>query len=327
MSDTPGPHDSSQDAQLAELWDQVRKKFATSIMVETSLSSLAQNAEAMDWPIDGDDETPSKYIDFSYDELKLLPEFAPDHSRIGLLVDILHETLAFDDPFGDMAEQIEASTSAGDQTVTRVLEDLQIPSDYPIKLTNLSEESQDLCTAEGIETIGQFAEFAQNMAQNVVIGGDFRAFINALQQCDEEEIGNYLPFRQNHKGLHAPEAFGMVIHSLSEDQKLGLAQFFGVSLTEAEQAKASSEVDTANLVNRLQAKISPILLYFGEERERLSQMVSKGESLDRTFLVLGDETVEKISIGLIGNIFSGKTVTPPKPKKQKGGFFGRLFGK
>ncbi len=41
----------------AKDWDEVRSAFATSIMVDTALSSLAQNLDGPDWPIKGKDET------------------------------------------------------------------------------------------------------------------------------------------------------------------------------------------------------------------------------------------------------------------------------
>lgn len=332
MSDTPpapGTPDPEREAKLAELWDQVRKKFATSIMVETKLSSLAQNAETVEWPLEADDETPSKYIDFSYEELKMLPELAPDPTRIELLINILHETLAFDDPFGDMAEQIETSTTEGDKTVTKVLKELKIPEDYPIQLSNLSETSQDLCSAEGIETIGQFADFAQNMAQNVVIGGDFRIFINALQQSDEEEIANFLPFRPNSKGLHLPEAFGMLIKPLSSDQKLAIRRSFDPKGTEAELEKhpGAGSIDGAALFRKLVQKLNPVLVYFSEEREALNRKIQAGENMERYFMVLNDQEVESIAIHLMNAAFEVKGAKAPvEVKKQKGGFFGRLFG-
>ena len=332
MSDTPSApgSDPSREAKLSELWDQVRKKFATSIMVETKLTSLAQNAETVEWPLDGDDETPSKYIDFSYDELKMLPELAPDPSRIELLINILHETLAFDDPFGDMAEQIETSTTEGDKTVTKVLNELEIPEDYPIQLTNLSETSQDLCIAEGIETVGQFADFAQNMAQNVVIGGDFRTFINALQQSDEDEISNFLPFRKNNTGLHVPEAFGMLIKPLSGDQKFAIRRAFDRKGTEADAASfpGADSIDGVKLFNELLKKLNPILVYFAEERESLRPKVEAGENMERYFMVLNDQEVETIAIHLLNGTFEVKGAKPtPAPKKsKKGGFFSRLFG-
>ena len=50
-------------------WDETRAAFATSIMVNTALSSLAQNLDGPDWPLKGKDETPAKYIDLGYEEV------------------------------------------------------------------------------------------------------------------------------------------------------------------------------------------------------------------------------------------------------------------
>ena len=47
--------------------------FASSIMVDTQISSLAQNLDGDPWPVKSKEETPSIYIDLSYDEaLELL---------------------------------------------------------------------------------------------------------------------------------------------------------------------------------------------------------------------------------------------------------------
>lgn len=133
MSENPSSAgDSSHEAELAELWEQIRKKFATSNMVELNLNSLAQNAETQDWPVEGEAETPSKYIDFSYEELKMLPELAPDHSRIQLLIDILHETLTFDTGF----EDLEIGEDTSDEQILKNLQELGISVEYPIDLTN-----------------------------------------------------------------------------------------------------------------------------------------------------------------------------------------------
>ncbi len=327
-SPAPGSGEPSPDAQLAELWEQVRKKFATSTMVEIKLTSLAQNAETEDWPLPGDDETPSKYIDFSYDELKMLPEFAPEPSRIALLIDILHETLAFDDPFGDMAEQIEETTAAGDMTVRKVLKELEIPEDYPIALTNLDDEAKELCSSEGIENVGQFADFAQGMAQSVVIGGDFRTFLNAMTQKDEEEIANFLPFRPKSTGLYVPEAFGMVIRRLSGDEKFSLLKQYGKKFSAEEERKHSALSREA--VNRLEAKLynkmDPILAYFTDEKTKLAGMAQSGEGLERYFLVLNDPDAEEIAIHILRMVLHVKGTRAPVAEKKKG-FFGRLFRK
>ena len=53
----------------AKDWDDVRTAFATSIMVDTSINSLAQNLDGPEWPLKGKDDTPAKYIDLSFEEV------------------------------------------------------------------------------------------------------------------------------------------------------------------------------------------------------------------------------------------------------------------
>jgi len=49
-------------------WDEVRTAFASSSMVDTQISSLAQNLDGPTCPVKTKDETPAKYIDLSYGE-------------------------------------------------------------------------------------------------------------------------------------------------------------------------------------------------------------------------------------------------------------------
>ena len=325
MSDTPTSSGDGPDAELAELWEQVRKRFATSNMVELNLNSLAQNAEAMDWPIEGEDETPSKYIDFTYDELKMLPELAPDHSRIRLLIEILHETLVFDTGF----EDLEIGEETTDQTVRKNLEDLGIPEEYPIDLTNLNDEAKDLCQAEGIENLRQFADFSQNMAQNVVIGGDFRTLINALTLCDEEEISNFLPYRPGDKGLHIVEAFAMFIRPLNDDQKHALAKKAGMEFSEDEDLNFGTPPshEISKLENEILDKLKPVLVWFEKDRDALQKKFESGQDVRRDLLVLKDEQVEAIALYFMDMVFSDKRPKESKsPSKKGGGFFSKLFG-
>ena len=98
----------------AKDWDEVRAAFSTSIMVDTALSSLAQNLDAADWPIKGKTETPAVYIDLNFEEVvEMLQLKGQKPDRIDQLVSILKETLAFDSPFGDMVEQTQAAFATG----------------------------------------------------------------------------------------------------------------------------------------------------------------------------------------------------------------------
>jgi hypothetical protein len=192
-------------------WDQVRKAFSASIMVDTALSSLAQNLDGPDWPLAG--ETPANYIDLSFDEMRdwlAVKGLSPDYGD--LMVNILRDTLAFDSPFGEMVEQNEVA-GAKDNQLLKNLAKLGIAQEFPVALLLVSPDTLEFCRSEGIETLGALAVFAQGMSQTVIVGGDFRKLLNSLSHVDEATVAEFLPFRPGVSGLHLVEALGQATRS------------------------------------------------------------------------------------------------------------------
>jgi hypothetical protein len=268
-------------------WDEVRGAFATSIMVDTSLSSLAQNLDGPEWPIKGKDETPAKYIDLSFDEaLEMLQLKGQSPERIDLLISILKETLAFDSPFGEMVEQTQAA-SERDNPVLKNLAKLDIPENFPLSLTALEPGTLEFCKLEGLTTLREFAVFSQNMSQNVIVGGDFKKLLNALSHVDEATLAEVLPFRRGHKGLHLVEAM-------------------------AQAAKAKDGEGRAELATT----------WFRSELTALENDLGSGGSLERHFVALGNPALEKRAADLLRPHIRIASKTAAAPAKKKGGLFG-----
>lgn len=270
----------------AKDWDQVRIAFATSIMVDTSINSLAQNLDAPEWPIKAKDETPSAYIDLDFEEAKaLLTMKGQNPERIHRLISILKETLAFDDPFGDMVEQAAAAEKR-DNPFLKNLGRLGIKEDYPIRFCALSNDTQDFCRRENVETLGQFAIFAEQMSQTVIVGGDFRRLLNALANVDEAVLCEILPFRKGARGLHLPEAA-------------------------AQALKAQNPA----------ARMKELAEWFTPEVNALKRELAKSPDLHRHLVVLGNASTEAAVTQLLAPIL-GATL----PSQKRGLFsklFGR----
>lgn len=309
-------------------WDEIRRKFRNSIMADTSLGSLAESLDTTPWPHAGDEEKPSKYIDFTYDELLMLPEIAGKAERADHLIGILKETLAFDDPFGDMVAQVEES-SAKENPVLKTLGRLGIPEGYPLTLVNVSEATRAVCASEGAKTIGEFANLAQQMSTRVVIGGDFRALLNALSHGDEEGIGKFLPFRRGSTGLHLPEALGLMADAagLSRPEQLALARAYGAKLPAAEAASAATLAPDAQakLEVRVRVAADATLGWFAEQKQALLAQVAAGTALERVLVVINDPVREAIAAKFLRPALPA-SAEAPEPEK-KGGFFSRLFGR
>ena len=271
----------------AKDWDEVRSAFATSIMVDTSLNSLAQNLDGPEWPIKGKDETPAKYIDLGFDEvIELIQLKGQKPERLDELIDILRETLAFDSPFGDMVEQTQAA-SERDNPLLKNLTKLSIPENFPINLTALDPGTLEFCKLEGLSTLGEFAVRAQEMSQNVIVGGDFKKLLNALSHVDEGALAEVLPFRRGHKGLHLVEA---------------LAQ-----AARAPDGPARAELATT---------------WFRDDLAAIEKDLAAGGSLSRYFVTLGQPELEKRAVELLRPHLRLPVKAAAAGEKKKGGLFG-----
>ncbi len=275
----------------AKDWDEIRSAFAASIMVNTPLSSLAQNLDGPDWPVRGKEETPAAYIDLSYDEmLAMLAMKGMAATRADFLVTLLKETLAFDNPFGEMVAQSEAS-ALKDNQLLKNLAKLEIPEIFPIGLTALSSDTIEFCKLEHLQTLGEFCIFAQGMSQNVIVGGDFRKLLNALSHIDEASLAETLPFRLGARGLHLPEAL-------------------------VQASKATAPVKRA----------TQAVEWFSAEFEQFKKDLKAGGTMERYLSVLANPAAEKRAAEILAPLLKSGGAAGAK----KGGFFGslgRIFGK
>jgi len=302
-----------------EEWDQIRERFATSIMADTELHKLAQNIDAS-WPNRGGEETPRKYLEDDYNTLLARPEIAGKEDRVALLAAILEETLAFDDPFGDMAEYVDSSSSK-DEGAFRTLEKLEIPKDFPLRFSALDDDSMQFCRTEKLETLGEFVEFAQSMAQNIVVGGDFRKLLNCLSHIDEETIAELLPYRKGHQGLHLIEALALLGKTLSPKEKKTLCSEAGTLERgfSFHPGATLGQKETDRLLDRLEAEAKERMTYFANGKDSLEKALHEGGSaLQRYMMVLNDPEKEALAISLARLAIAWES-------RKKGGFFSRLF--
>lgn len=277
----------------AKEWDEVRAAFATSIMVDTGLNSLAQNLDAAAWPVKGKDETPAKYIDLTFEEVgELLQLKGQSPDRIDQLVSLLKETLAFDNPFGEMVTQTEAASTRDNQLLKNMAK-LAIPENFPVALTGLGADTIEFCKLEKLSTLGEFAIFAQGMSQNVIVGGDFKKLLNALSHVDEAALAEVLPFRRGAKGLHLTEALA---HA-----------------TRAKNPTACAELATT---------------WFRDELTVIEKDVAQGGALARHFIRLGDAALEARAADLLrSHLRLPAGASASGGEKKKPGLFARLFKK
>ncbi|MBC8039863.1 MAG: hypothetical protein H7Y06_04920 [Opitutaceae bacterium] len=287
--------------------------------MDTSLVSLAQNLEGREWPLRGPDEKPSFYIELDFDQLlgqlamSGQPPAQADH-----LIDILKETLAFDDPFGDMIVQSEA-VAVAENPLVKNLAKLKIPGEFPVTLTTLSPETLAFCKLENLSTLGEFAFSAQRMASSVVVGGDFRALLNALSHVDERTLARFIPFRIGEKGLHYIEGLAQAVSSQPAAIQAALAKRVMQTLpkTTQELAGTVSPEALAAAQTAISLRSTILRLHCGEEYTAMMKDIASGANPRTMVAVLADPVIEAVVADIL----------KPETAKPREGFFARLFGR
>ncbi|MFA5262972.1 MAG: hypothetical protein WC378_04040 [Opitutaceae bacterium] len=305
-------------------WDAVRTAFSSSIMAGIPISSLAQSLDGAAWPLEGDGETPSDYIDLGYDEVRdLLAGKGRDPALIDRLAEILKETLAFDQPFGDMARLADPAGSAGG-VLLRNLARVGIPGDFPMELAAVAQDTRDFCRLEKLETIGAFAVFCQGMAQNVIVGGDFRALLNALSHVDEETLCRFVPLRKGSKSVHIVEALALAVRSRPPEIQVALAMKAGVKVPASESTGISPDLaDSAQAELRLHAS-RLAGGWFKTEFVQMKAMAAAGSSVESFTAPLSNARMEAILVSILRPLLRSRE---PGCRREKRGFWLRLFGR
>lgn len=312
--------------ELKNRWEQVRNRFQFSPMAETRLTTLAENASAKSWPLRGVDETPAKYFDASFTELE--KDFNLSLEQVALLVEILEDTLLFDDGYSAMISP-ELEGELAENQISSSLRRLSIPEDFPVELTGLAPETIKLCALENIRSVGDFAGFSQRMADNVVLGGDFKSILNALAHADEVGISKFLPIRPGKAGLQFPEAVGILVGKLSNEEQEALAystQFKAATIQPA-RAKALAGPAKAKLEGLLQQLIDTMPT---QTTALLEEIQSGKRTPERAFLILDNPRSEHLAVELIRPLLKGdasksRQSAPATAPAKKRSFWSKLF--
>ena len=306
----------------AEEWESICRRFRDSILNETEIAKLGQNA-SISWPFKGSDETPNKYIEYSFEELNSVPGLIGKKSRIRKLVDILRETLAFDDPFGEMADKVEAE-GEDDDTFDRILEQFGIDKAYPANFVHFSVETIELLGRESnATTLIEIVHFGQTLNQASVVGSDLRAFINSLAHKDDVGIRKHIPYRRGRNGLHLAEAIGLIAEDLEEPLQNELLFQSGAELSEKESASRENALgDTSEIqLNAALSQVAQVCNWFTVECADLKEIFSSGGMPERFFLTNNAPRTERVALALarlhFGVLASGASKT---------GMLGRLSG-
>jgi len=303
----------------AEEWDSIRARFQNSALNDTEMAILGQNA-GVSWPFRGSDETPQKYIDCELEELSSIPGLIGKKSRVRKLMDILRETLAFDDPFSDLVDSVELD-GVEDHTFERILAKFNIPDNYPAKLVKFNETTRRLLAEPNPDTLLEVSRFGQRMPQNTAEGEELRLFLNGLAHKDESGMARHLPYRRGERGLYFPEEVGLIAGRLERPVQLALIQQSGASLTEAEAEvlKNDTNLEAEAALKYALEQMDMASQWFTEGAAELTAVFENEEDPARYFIPIQDPEVERIAVALARVHFGFSAA-------ERSGLVGRISG-
>lgn len=304
----------------AEEWQYLCERFSKSILKTTEIAELGRNV-GISWPFKGSDETPEKYISFSFEELQSVPGLVGKKKRVQTLMDVLREILAFDDPFSDMMDTVEKKNTE-DRIYHRVLKKLGIPEDYPVNLMFFSSDTKELLYKNGIKTLIEAINFGKRSSIKAESNNDLHSLINGLALINEATIRKHLPFRIGQNGLHLPEAVGLLVRGIDKPVQIELLIQAGIPLTDSETSTKETTAHHISLETALKVvsvRFNELCSWFSDEVDNLKQLCDSPQSIERYFLPINDADIERVSIALaminLGDL-----------KKHKDGMLGKISG-
>lgn len=303
----------------AEEWQYLCKRFSKSILKTTEIADLGRNV-GISWPFKGSDETPEKYISFSFEELQSVPGLIGKKKRVKILMDVLREILAFDDPFSDMMDTVEKKNTE-DRIYHRVLKKLKIPEDYPVNLMFFLPATRELLYKNGIKTLIEAINFGKRSSIKVESNHDLPSLINGLALINEATIRKHLPFRIGQSGLHLPEAVGLLVRGIEKPVQIELLIQAGIPLTESETSTRETTQHTSleAALKVVSVRFNELCSWFSDEVDNLKQLCDSPQSIERYFLPINDAEVERVSIALAMINFGDL-------KRNKGNMLGKISG-
>ena len=162
---------------------------------------------------------------------------------------------------------------------------------------------------------------AQKMAQNVIVGGDFRSLLNALSNIYETALARHLPFRVGATGLHFIEGLAHAVRAQPLPVRAALRKQLRDPLSQTERDLASritgGQIDYA--LAALTDRAAVLSKWFRDDCRALEQQLAAGEAPSRLVVVLDEPAVEVVVADLLRSTF-GMT-----PTSSAGGWINRLI--
>lgn len=296
----------------AEEWEHFRERFSDSILKTTEIAELGRSV-GVSWPFKGSGETPEKYIKFNFEELQQVPGLIGKKKRVNDLMDVLREILAFDDPFSSMMDTVEKK-SGENLVYKRILKKLEIPEDYPVNLMFFSQKTKTLLHNNGAKTLMEAIRLGERSPESE---SELSSLISGLSLANEATLKIHLPFRTGQRGLHLPEAIGLMVRDIDEPVRMELIRQAGISTQNSTNSEPEPPIASEVSLKVVFVRFNELCSWFDKQADELKKICDSPESIERYFLPINDAEIERASIALAVMHFGTSVKSPDSSMLKK----------
>lgn len=289
-----------------------------------TIENSAEKAEEED-PFDWDwDEAAQETVDNEIDPLAILRRDDEEESPI----EMVNEQATLDkNPQPEKEKAPEESQkplskpkpptpnyrTAASANPIEILQEWQVPLDYPVQLMGLAEKEHQLCTSYQITTLRELTEnFTEKCeahepedAKLKDASHNIQEFLRNLQIKHDEEVAKILPLRPYHTGIHLLEAFKMALRSFPLKYKSVLLNRLGNETMLEYCAGEGSETrdDVKEIEAAFFTKLRLLFKWFPKEHDALWQLWKEGHALEDYFSDFEESLFQKAASNSVATLF------------------------
>jgi len=300
------------EAELAEAWDEVRRRVLESSLTDLSLRKWAEQIGQSWHYAHGDDELRT-LLCLSWSEISELPGFG--HLEKGLLLDYVSAAAVALWKTGSKKGVRPAPATKSTSAASTALANLGIEPTVPVELLAISGRARTLLQREDLKDIGHLLDFlAQHYLPSLRkwkgIGSktarELIGFLVAVSSGRGDLVRQYLPLRASGSGLcFSPLAARFLADETPEDREaLSRRLQCGDTLREAAQYSGRTRARIGQIVGKFLKSIDMALSYFPDEKQRFWEAWQRCEPLED---MLGEELDgpgKKIIAAALGQLFA-----------------------
>ena len=274
---------------LAGRWEAAAATVRNTPLCEMDIGCLARYCGVRLWVRNRslDKETLASYVYMGYGEL--LDASGLSLRQIEQLVEIVETSLDFD-------EQCEAIVS--DQAIEqealrqrmRVVRELGLFLDYPVRLSNLDHFSREYCAQAGLDTLDALILYIN---REHAVSGSLKSVQGMLAHGDRRGLAELFPYRVGWWGFHLPEALKLCLGRLTAIERRAVENFYDYCMRDREPGTPRLAMPPV-LQRTLLPEVFECIVYFGRKQPALVERVYRRDFgyLNRRLMHLDDPELE-----------------------------------